>query len=521
MMTKRSTTLRNLFLLGAASAALSACGADDVASPGDGVIVVVPPVTGGGGGGGGGGGTGGEAADACPTGFTNFGTIEVGGAGSGDNRRICQLPQLITDDLFVENVAGVIYTIGGKTEVGVDMGADGNLAGGDAGSITFDAGVVAYGRTQADFLVVNRGSQIFVQGTASAPVVLTSRSNVIGEANADSIGEWGGLVILGQAPAEGCGDGTTSAPCGLQVEGTAGSLYGGTDAADNSGVIEYLQIRYSGYKAAENSELNGITLAGVGSGTTFNHVQVHNSSDDGIEWFGGRVNQKYLVLTGNDDDSIDADNGFKGAIQYALVIQRDTGGDKLMEIDSPGDQALLPRTNIEIANFTFITPRTGEYVHVRGAADIAMYNGLIVSTGPCIDFDEQNTVDETTGLGEELGAPRIKGVYLDCTATPFKDDSGASDGVSIAEIAALFDGTSNTTYDSSITLPSPYSISAVNFVNASAAAEVDDYSDLQFASFFDAVDYVGAVEDANDDWWVGWTCGLTGQMSCLDIPDAG
>ncbi|MCJ8191276.1 hypothetical protein [Sphingomicrobium aestuariivivum] len=518
-MTNRSKTLRNLFLLGTAASALSACGADDVASPGDGVLVVVentggtpttppttPPTNG-----------SGEAAESCPDGFTNFGTIEVGGSGSGDERRICQLPGQITNDLFVENLEGVIYALGGKTEVGIDTGADGNLPGGDAASLTFDAGVVLFGRTQADFLVVNRGSQLFVQGTADAPVVMTARANVVGSANADTIGEWGGLVILGQAPTEGCGDGTTSAPCGVAVEGTAGSSYGGVEAGDSSGSIEYLQIRYSGFKAAEDSELNGITLAGVGSGTTFNHVQVHNSSDDGIEWFGGRVNQKYLVLTGNDDDSIDADNGFKGAIQYALIIQRETGGDKLMEIDSPGDQALLPRTNIEVANFTYITPRDGEYVHVRGAADIALYNGLIVAAGPCIDMDEQNTVDASTGLGEELGAPRIKGVYLDCTTDPIRDDAE----VTAAEIAALFDGSSNTTFDSSITLPSPYAISSVNFINSNAATEFDDYSALQFGSFFDAVDYVGAVEDANDDWWVGWTCGLEGQMSCLEIPSAG
>lgn len=513
-------SLRNILLLTSASA-LAACGADDIASPGDGVIVVVPPPTGGGGGGGDGGGDGGgtpgEAAENCPTGFTNFGIIEVGGAGSGDERRICQLPSQIADDVFVENLPGVIYAISGKTEVGSDSGAGGNLAGGNSASVTFDAGAIVFGRTQADFLVVNRGSQIFVQGTEDAPVVMTSRSNVVGDAGVDSIGQWGGLVILGQAPTEGCGDGTTSAPCGVQVEGTAGSLYGGTDAGDSSGSIEYLQIRYSGFRAAENSELNGITLAGVGPGTTFEHVQVHNSSDDGIEWFGGRVNQKYLVLTGNDDDSIDADNGFKGAIQYALVIQRETGGDKLMEIDSPGDQALTPRTNIEIANFTFVTPRDGEYVHVRGAADIAMVNGLVVAAGPCIDFDEQNTVNVTTGLPEELGAPRIKAVYLDCTDAPLRGD----DEVTVAEIAALFDASSDTTYDSSISIAAPYSIATVQLVDTNGATPTTDYSDLQFADFFDAVDYVGAVRDGNDDWWVGWTCGLEGQMSCTAIPDAG
>src|SRR3546814_15014281 len=96
-----------------------------------------------------------------------------------------------------------------------------------------------------------------------------------------------------------------------------------------------------------SSELiNGLTLAGVGSGTTLDHIQVHNSSDDGIEMFGGRANLKYLALTGNDDDNLDSDQGYQGFVQFAIVAQRATGqsGDSILEVDSNGNEDSLPRS---------------------------------------------------------------------------------------------------------------------------------------------------------------------------------
>ncbi|NNC47837.1 MAG: hypothetical protein HKO13_05325 [Sphingomonas sp.] len=503
-------TVRNVLLMSVAAGALAACGADDIASPGEGVIVVPPPGGGDGGGGGGGGSGGtptpGTPADTCPTGTANVGTIEVGGAGSGDERRICQISGIITDDLFIPNNAGTIYALSGKVEVGVDTGADGST--GDPAILTIEDGVTIFGATGADFLAVNRGSQLVVDGRADSPVVMTSRANVVGTSTDSSIGQWGGLVILGQAPAEGC----TAAPCGNPVEGTAGSLYGGPDANDSSGRIEYLQVRYAGFEVDTNNELNGITLGGVGAGTIFNHVQVHNSSDDGIEWFGGRVSQKYLVLTGNDDDSLDADVGYRGGTQYAIVIQRADGGDKLAEIDSPGNQDLEPGTNWEISNFTWVTPQSDEYLNIRGAADFALYNGVIVSAGPCIDFDEDATVSSTgSARGDELGAPRIKSVVLDCTANPYIDDGD----VSVADMVALFNGNNNNDmFTNSLTS---------TFINGANETGVtaSDATELEAGSFFDIVDYVGAVRDANDTWWQGWTCGLPGEASCLAIPAAG
>ncbi|HYI43224.1 MAG TPA: hypothetical protein VD768_06345, partial [Sphingomicrobium sp.] len=202
-----SKMVRNALLMGVASVALAACsGADDVASPGEGVIVVPGP-----GNGGGGGnpnpqpGTGTPAAN-CPQGTADAGTIGIGG-GTTDVRRVCQVSGTIRGNLRLQNLAGTIYSLSGKVQVGDDLGANPSAPNaGQAGVLTLDAGVTLFGASGADFLLVNRGSQLIVDGNASKPVVMTSRNNVVGDVNADSIGQWGGLVLLGRAPTSTCAD---------------------------------------------------------------------------------------------------------------------------------------------------------------------------------------------------------------------------------------------------------------------------------------------------------------------------
>ncbi|MDQ3245907.1 MAG: hypothetical protein M3Q52_03255, partial [Pseudomonadota bacterium] len=360
-------------------------------------------------------------------------------------------------------------------------------------------------------LVVNRGSQLIADGSATRPVIMTSRSNVVGDVNADSIGQWGGLVMLGRAPIGDCADaGATGGTiqCQAPVEGTSGSIYGGASPADNSGRLQYLQVRYSGFKVDTNNELNGITLGGVGSGTLIDNVQVHNSSDDGIEWFGGRVNQKHIVLTGNDDDSFDVDSGYKGATQFAIVIQRDTGGDKVIEGDSTDKPVdATPRTNFLLSNWTFVSNRPTPNIHLRGGMDAALYNGTMKAP-VCLDIDTAATV-QTTGADEQ-GPPRFASVYFACTS-PFVDDTD----VTAAEIAAIFNGGSRNTANGTSTL-------TATFINGSNENAVTPTDPTTLSSFFSPVTYIGAVRDANDNWWRGWTCGLaTGEMSCLSIPAAG
>ena len=148
---------------------------------------------------------------------------------------------------------------------------------------------------------------------------------------------WGGLLILGKAPSSFSGDVTE-----LQIEGIPTSdvngLYGGTDANDNSGSIQYLSIRHGGAEIGEGNEINGLTLGGVGSGTTINQIEVVGNVDDGIEFFGGTVNASNLLVWGQGDDAIDIDQGYAGTIDGALVILT-AASDHGFEIDGPEGSA--------------------------------------------------------------------------------------------------------------------------------------------------------------------------------------
>src|SRR3546814_18722457 len=142
------------------------------------------------------------------------------------------------------------------------------------------------------------------------------------------MGRWGGRGRLGRA-AISTGPGTSqpgSATCEAQVEGANG-FYGGNDDADNTGVLKYVRVMHSGFEVLLDVELNGITLAGLGSGTTVEYVKVHNSSDDGFEWFGGTVNGHYLVGTGNDDDTFRTATGVRAGLQHGRQAER-RGGKK-------------------------------------------------------------------------------------------------------------------------------------------------------------------------------------------------
>jgi hypothetical protein len=162
-------------------------------------------------------------------------------------------------------------------------------------------------------------------------------------------------VILGRAPINSCPAATVGGTvnCEAQVEGT-NAFYGGRTADDSSGSLVYVQVKYAGFEVAPNNELNGITLAGVGSGTRVENVQVHNGSDDGVELFGGTVNLRNIAVTGADDDSIDWDTGYIGGIQFLVVTQRDEGGDHALELSSgASNNDREPRSRGSIANFTW------------------------------------------------------------------------------------------------------------------------------------------------------------------------
>jgi len=485
----------SLFVVASLSAlSLAACGgADNVASPGEGAFPpsgggTTPPPSG--------GGTPppGQAAADCPTGFANVGTVANG------TLRACQLPSLILGNLVVPNRAGTIYAISGRTDVGQDRGADPNapIAGAQAGILTIEPGVRLFGSGGLDYLNIVRGSQIFAEGTATNPIIFTSRSNVEGNAGVDLIGQWGGIVISGRAPIASCPAGTTppNVNCVATFEGGV-SFYGGNSPTDNSGRLRYVQVRYPGFEIQPNRELNGITFNGVGSGTTIEFIQVHNSSDDGIEFFGGTVNAKRVVITGADDDSVDTDEGWRGGIQFLIARQRANGGDRVFEMSSVGVQAAL-NSQPKIANYTAIgSGRTGagDIQILNTGTGGRFINGIHVSANTataCLDVDTPST---------QAAGPRWDSVVLACT-TAFRNDTDI-DG---AAVAALFNAGTNNSSTHTSTLS--------GFVNGSNEMGRVATNPQAIYAFFDNVNYIGAVRDANDTWWQGWTCGLSTGSTC-------
>ncbi|MEO9476847.1 MAG: hypothetical protein ABJG41_14990 [Cyclobacteriaceae bacterium] len=208
-------------------------------------------------------------------------------------------------------------------------------------TLTIEAGTIIKGDASlsganAAVLMVSKGGKIMAEGTASEPIIMTSTDDDIQPGDllgttlgADQKGRWGGLVILGNAPVSA----KTENP---QIEGVDASdtngQYGGSDAADNSGIVKYVSIRHGGAEIAEGSEINGLTLGGVGTGTTIEYVEVYGNSDDGIEFFGGTVNVSHALVYAVGDDALDVDQSYAGTVDN-FVIYVDSNSDEGLEID--------------------------------------------------------------------------------------------------------------------------------------------------------------------------------------------
>ncbi|MDE8651513.1 hypothetical protein [Novosphingobium album (ex Liu et al. 2023)] len=455
---------------------------------------------------------GAPAAD-CPQPFANGGVIA--------GKRNCVLPNRILQNLTLPRRDGTIYSLSGRVEVGRDVGSDAREPGGVPVTLTVDPGVVVFGSGGLDYLVVNRGSKLRAAGTATAPIIFTSRANVEGLATDSSQGQWGGIIVLGRAPISDCLGGAPggSDTCEQAYEGLSDIRYGGGVANDDSGTLQYLQIRYAGFELAPDQEINGLTLAGVGSATVIDHIQVHNSADDAIEWFGGRANAKYLVLTGADDDSLDTDQGYQGFIQFVIAVQRAGGasGDTIVEADSPGNEDSLPRQWTRLANFTFIERSTGaaSAMLIRGGADYTMANGVVVSPGTCVNIASTRgtTFRAADAALADQGPPVFRSVALSCGEGNFPRTSE----ITAAIWSGIFDfPASNNHANFTPTLTGL-------FVNGANENAVPAFDASTLGGFMARTDHIGAVKDGADTWYRGWTCdsataGFGSGASCLSLP---
>ncbi len=498
--------LKTLLAISASAMILAACGSAEVASPGEGDF-------GGGPVGGGGGPTPpppGTPATDCPAGFANVGLI------ANNTLRVCQLPQQIDGALTVPLRAGTIYSISGRTSVGTDRGVDAAspTPGSTQGILTIEPGVRIFASGGSDYLLINRGSQIFAEGTATQPIIFTSRQNVEGSTTETSQGQWGGLVIAGRAPQANC-QLTAPVTCTGTVEGTS-AFYGGNTPTDNSGRIRYVQIKYSGFEISPGNELQGLTMAGVGSGTTVEFVQVHNSSDDGIEIFGGNVNLRRIVITGADDDGLDTDTGWRGGAQFGIVTQRPpnaTSRSAGFEFSSaPASTPLASRyvSQPKIANFTIVgrnSPTNAHTVaHFDTGTDATVINSVFTSVAGsqagCLDIADADTV---------TSFPTFNSVFMSCGISYRPNNAAQSQTVFTAGANNTAAGTSTLTAPASGTSLSNQVLTFINGANETAVPVAN--APAAYA-FFTATTYIGAVQNAADTWWQGWTCGLTSGATC-------
>ncbi|MFJ6024994.1 hypothetical protein ACIQC9_10425 [Brevundimonas sp. NPDC092305] len=497
--------LTTLLAIGASALALASCGGAEVASPGEGDF-------GNGGGGGGGGPTtpppGTPAAD-CPTGLINAGLVANG------TLRACQLPSQITGNLTLAVRAGTIYAISGATQVGIDRGIDPGSVTGAQGTLTIDPGVRIFASNGGDALVINRGSQIFAEGTATNPIIFTSRQNVEGQTTLTSQGQWGGIIVAGRAPQANCNL-TAPVTCTGTVEGGLPVFYGGNTVTDSSGRLRYVQIKYSGFEVSVGNELQGLTLAGVGNGTTIDHIQIYNSSDDGIEIFGGNVNLSHIVINGADDDGLDTDTGWRGGAQFGIVTQRapnSTSRSAGFEFSAaPTSTPLATRyvSQPKIANWTLVgrnSPIDAHTVaHLDTGSDATIINSVFTnvsgSAAGCLDIADADT---------QTVAPTFTSVFMSCGIS-YRAANAARSG-------AVFTGGTGNTAAGTSTLTAPaagttLTNQTLTFINGANETAVTPTNAPAVYSFFVATSYIGAVQNATDTWWRGWTCGLTDGLTC-------
>jgi hypothetical protein len=384
-------------------------------------------------------------------------------------------------------------------------------------TLTIDPGTIIKGvsNTKAT-LIIERGSRIMAEGTADEPIVFTS-DKVPG---ARGSGDWGGLVLAGKAKTN---KHDVEAGVGI-AEGGIGTEYGGTDDTDNSGILRYVRIEFPGIPltSTANSEINGLTLYAVGSGTTIDHVQVSYSGDDSFEWFGGKVNLKYIVAYGGLDDAFDTDNGFSGKIQFGLILQdplkSDQSGSNSFESDNDADGSLLtPITSPIFCNITSLGPLCvgslpegsmhEKALHLRRGTMTSVYNSVFVGYPQGLSIDGQKGNSPARADANEL---QIENTILSGMTATFVEKTGTVNmPYTVAQHMAYFEDASRNNVDdmtiedvigaSLISLTSPSLLPAAGSPLLSGALFTN--TRLQ-DSFFTVTTYRGAF--GTTDWTSGW-----------------
>jgi hypothetical protein len=345
-------------------------------------------------------------------------------------------------------------------------------------------------------LIIDRGGRLMAVGTAQAPIVFTS-DQPIGSRNR---GDWGGLIINGRAPinlegGEGAGEGDTG-------------VYGGSDPNDNSGVLRYVRVEFSGIEFSPDNELNGIAFQGVGRGTQVDHVQAHMSRDDALEWFGGTVDGKYLVMSNAADDSLDWTFGWTGRLQFVAITQRGDDADNGIEADdNEFNNNALPRSNPQIYNITICgDPDRNEGGESSRAANLRRgtaftIRNFLITGFKTVGFQIETTNAATTGQVDNGTSQMGAGVAwniptpMHASVTTYVT-SGRFPNIRINEDPGV-----STTACSNHAAPN-FRPSGVATLAGGQLAPIQPPND----GFFEPVTFIGAMPPAPAaDWTEGWT----------------
>ena len=474
----------------------------------------------------------------------------------------------ITSDVTFERIAGN-HVFENSLFIGEDVDAQAAAAGtripqeGEGAKMTVESGVTMVFEARDSYLRVARGSQIFAEGTADAPIIFTADEDVEGNADENDRGLWGGIQINGNGMTNKCHDGTTTGSgtgnvsdfdatannvhnCNQTAEGRP-ATYGGNNNAENSGSLRYVVIKHAGFEVVDGNELNALTLNAVGSGTTISHVQTYTTQDDGFEMFGGAVNLDHIVAVNVGDDSIDYSEGYQGKIQYAVVLHT-SGSNRCIEGDNTGENRsddFTPRTMLQISNMTCITSDVDEDAGTnptskgssegplfREGAYFEMYNSLITSNEPSMNSNECLELDDSEGPetidGAQDGTSKASSNVIACGEALKIGADGANTGFDLQVWLDGGDGSAQTPNNTNVNnvvitggdLPANVIVNGVGTRDYRTAASIQDGSNVEvfdqandltdvsaIDAYFEAPTYLGGAT-ASDDWLDGWTVGF-------------
>lgn len=377
-------------------------------------------------------------------------------------------------------------------------------------TLTIQAGTKIYGENASDgSLIIKPGAKINAVGTELNPIVFTSEFTKPSSSRQPYYGDWGGVILLGNAKINVPG-GTAS------IEGPTDS-YGGNDDDDNSGVMKYVRIEYPGIAYSLNNEINGLTFGGVGRGTVIENIQVSYSGDDSFEWFGGTVNCKNLIAFRGWDDDFDTDFGYSGKLQFLLAIRdpeiADQSQSNGFESDNDGSGSLNePITSPTWWNVTLIGPQATPSttinslyrrgMHLRRSSRNKITNAVIVGWPTGILLDGANTIQGAIDGNMWINNVVIAGATTAALST-------ANTGTTTFDFATYYSGQGGRIFTSNdeLLLTDPFNLANPNITPLPGSPLLTGGGTPPNDGFFDVTaTYPGAISNnPASDWTKNWT----------------